>query len=384
MISDQVLARAVDQGLLTAEQAQSLRDLASGEATPHAPAQPPPLPVQPPPLPPPLPTASRDESTEPDDERLRFVTGFADIFVTLGIALFCGSAAYLLGLYVGDAEKWAALAVIAWLLAEFFTRRHRMALPSIVLLGLFAGSVFAAILAIATPNDAGSYLVRHLQLANGSWLSANAPTALAAALGTALFIALHYWRFRVPITIAAGAAALTAAITAAAYWLMPEMSKQTFYGLQMLCGLAIFALAMRFDMSDPQRRTRRTDIAFWLHLLAAPLIVHPFIATFVHGGTLDTATAIAILGVFLAFSIVSLVIDRRALLVSGLAYAGVAFGTLIRHSEWADKAGPATLLVLGLFILLLSAGWRPLRNGLLRLLPAALTQRLPQPRPQPS
>ena len=39
-------------------------------------------------------------------------------------------------------------------------------------------------------------------------------------------------------------------------------------------GLAIFATAMKFDMSDRNRVTQRTDIAFWLHLLAAPLIVH--------------------------------------------------------------------------------------------------------------
>ena len=48
--------------------------------------------------------------------------------------------------------------------------------------------------------------------------------------------------------------------------------------LLLLCGLAVFALAMRFDLSDPKRQTRRTDIAFWLHMLAAPLIVHPLAA----------------------------------------------------------------------------------------------------------
>ncbi len=42
---------------------------------------------------------------------------------------------------------------------------------------------------------------------------------------------------------------------------------------------------MRFDMTDPERLTRRTDIAFWLHLLAAPLIVHSLIS-----GVLDESS----------------------------------------------------------------------------------------------
>src|SRR5437588_323954 len=48
------------------------------------------------------------------------------------------------------------------------------------------------------------------------------------------------------------------------------------YLYAVLCaGLITFALALAWDMSDPMRRTRRSDVAFWLHLLAAPAIVHP-------------------------------------------------------------------------------------------------------------
>ena len=70
--------------------------------------------------------------------------------------------------------------------------------------------------------------------------------------------------------------------------------------------------------------TRRTDIAFWLHLLAAPLIVHPLIAAIADttAAQLDTNAAVAILAIFLGLGLVSLIIDRRALLVSGLTYAG--------------------------------------------------------------
>jgi len=376
MISDPVLTRAVDQGLLTAEQADGLRKLALSEAeTQSTPA------IS---TPPPLPLANRDEASEPDDEKLRFVTGFADMFVTLGLALFFGSVAFLVRLYAGGADMWVIIAVLAWLLAEFFTRRRRMALPSIVLLAVFTIAIFEAVLEFAISAEPGLIPTWWVPWGTLNWFRVHAASMLAAGLVTAVFAGVHYWRFRVPITIAAGAGALCAAFVAFAYWLMPAINKNTFDGVLFVCGLCVFALAMHFDMSDPARQTRRTDIAFWLHLLAAPLIVHPLLETFVHRDTfqtsLDTTSALAVLGVFLLFGIVSLIIDRRALLVSGLTYAGLAFGTLLSQTELADKSVPATLLALGIFILLLSAGWRPLRNAALRLVPPGLATRLPHPR----
>lgn len=369
MISDPVLTRAVDRGVITLAQAESLRELARAEAEAPLAA----LPA----VHPPLSSESRDEAAEPDDERLRFVTGFADIFVTLGLGLFFGSAAYLIGLYAGGGPKWAILAVVAWLLAEFFTRRHRMALPSIVLLSLFTVAIFNATFAFADPGYYSAWLLP--SWGTRMWFTDHAPSILAAALVTATFAGAHYWRFHVPITVAAGAGALCAAVLACANWLLPNMGGHLYEAILLACGLGVFALAMRFDMSDPQRQTRRTDIAFWLHLLAAPLIVHPLIATFVHGA-LDTTSALAILGIFLGFGIVSVIIDRRALLVSGLVYAGLALGTLVRQTAFADKSVPATFLALGVFILLLSAGWRPLRNAILQLLPEPITVHLPHPR----
>jgi len=93
---------------------------------------------------------------------------------------------------------------------------------------------------------------------------------------------------------------------------------------------------------------------------------------------LDPGTAVAIIAVFLALSFVAVLIDRRAMLVSGLAYAGIAFWTLIRQVGLSDMTTPLTVLALGTFVLLLSAGWRPLRAGVLRIVPPALALRLPQ------
>ncbi len=91
MISDEALALAVERGVITAEQALALREMAA-EA---APAPPPPLPPPPPP-PETQRMAIEAQNEHVDDEALRFVTGFADIFVSIGLALFFSSSAYLI------------------------------------------------------------------------------------------------------------------------------------------------------------------------------------------------------------------------------------------------------------------------------------------------
>ena len=183
-----------------------------------------------------------------------------------------------------------------------------------------------------------------------------------------------------PVTIAAGCGALTGTVVGLVYGLAPELPPVAYNAVILACGLAIFALAMRFDTADPERLTRRTDIAFWLHLLASPLIVHSLVkGMMTDASKLSPGTAVAIMAVFLALSFVAVLIDRRAMLVSGLSYAGVAFWTLIRQAGISDVTTPLTILALGAFVLLLSAGWKPLRAGILRMTPSTLTRRLPQP-----
>jgi hypothetical protein len=348
MISESVLVQAVTRGILTGQQASDLRALAQ-QMSAAAPLEP------------------------EDDEKLRLVSGFSDIFVTLGLALFTGALAYLTERF-GMTVMWAVLAVTAWLLAEFFTRRRRMALPSIALLVLFVLAVFSCatyalggMLGVAVEPDVSELLG-----------SGDSLIFAGAALITLALTALHYFRFRVPITIAAGTAALAIAVIGLISATAPSFVEAYLKPLILLTGLGVFALAMRFDLSDPERATRRTDIAFWLHLLAAPMIVHPLIAQMSEGADMSTV-APAILAVFLALGIVAVVIDRRAMLVSGLIYAGYALGSLFQRVGFADTTTPLTALALGTFVLLLSAGWRPVRASFLKLLPSHLAHRLLHP-----
>ena len=88
----------------------------------------------------------------------------------------------------------------------------------------------------------------------------------------------------------------------------------------------VFSFAMRFDLSDRLRATRRSDCAFWLHVLAAPLLVHSLVGL-VSDNTFkpDTFAAIMIVVIALLLTIVALIIDRRALLVSALVYVGSVY-----------------------------------------------------------
>ncbi len=358
MISKDTLQAAVTTGVISADQAHRIHALENARAVSGA---------------------------EPeDDEKLRLISGFSDIFVSLGIVLFLSAAGYFLFRAGGAILLWPGLAAAAWALAEFFTRVRRMAFPSILLLLIFAGASFIAsyqiiALSLGAPDSA---LSPWTMLIFSS--KERAMSVAGAGLVTAGLATLHYMRFQVPITIAAGVAALASTALALLYTAAPDFTSAMINPICLMLGLAVFALAMHYDLSDPRRVTRRTDIAFWLHLLAAPMIVHPLVSgMFDRSSSMSAEQAIAILAIFLALGFVAVIIDRRALLVSGLSYAGFAFASLLRQTGLSDALAPATLLTLGAFVLLLSAGWHPLRARILSLVPADLAERLPhQPGPR--
>ncbi|PPD14274.1 MAG: hypothetical protein CTY25_13845 [Methylobacterium sp.] len=355
MISEPVLRQAVERGIVTAEQADGLRRLAE-EA------------------------ARRDFEPEKDREKLRFISGFADIFVVIGIALFLGAAGFFLFDSASPVIAAPILMGLTWGLAELFSRRHRMALPSIVLLMLFTGSALLTIflwMGTILDLDTRNFDAIFDPLSRSGVMRDRFALALSALL-TVGAVALHYRRFHVPITVAAGVAALAGAGFVLLLALAPGLVERFGGVIILLMGVLIFLLAMRYDLADPRRETRRTDIAFWLHLLSAPILVHSIIHEVFGGVALVTVPkAIAMIGMFLVLSIVALIIDRRALLVSALVYTGIALGTLFQKTALTDATVPAALLALGAIIIGLSIGWQPLRRGTLMLLPSSLRRRFP-------
>jgi hypothetical protein len=307
-----------------------------------------------------------DVSTESgEDEQLRLVSGFGDIFVAIGLVLFLG-ALFFLTLDVSWIVPSLAVAAASWGLAELFTRLRRQALPSILLLISFAATVFMAAVKIVDGTDSVAF----------SSGFGDGPTLALGGLATCVAVALHWWRFRVPVTVAAACAAVTAVVLGALQAVSPDITSALGGIVFLPIGLAVFALAMAFDISDRQRRTRRTDIAFWLHALAAPMVVHPVMQNIMQGDTPGTAATVMIFVVFSLLGLVALTVDRRAMLVSSLIYLGYAIYALLRNGEALPSTSLVVLLV-GAVVLGLSLAWRPLRAALLKSLPAAITARVP-------
>ena len=250
-----------------------------------------------------------------------------------------------------------------------------MALPSIILLLAFVGGCFAAAMGIGLSLGAMD------NESTGALFVAGAGLLAAGAAW------LHWKRFMVPITVAAGAGAAAVTVIALIVSVLYgplELNENTvgdtLLALTFGMGLGVFAVAMRWDMSDRERTTRRSDVAFWLHLLAAPMIAHPL---FYSLGVMDGAdrvgvgSAIGVLAIYVLFGLVALAIDRRALLVSALAYVLVALAFLFDRFGAVELTFALTALVIGSALLSLSAFWTPIRNKVVAGLPNGWQARVP-------
>ena len=304
----------------------------------------------------------------PDEEQFRLLTGFNDIFVTIAVGLLLTAVAMLAGA-MSPVAGAAGVAAVSWGLAEYFTRIKRMALPSIALLLSFVSGVFATCVLVANQGTNFGVVPDNVLV----------PGVVVGAIVTVGGAWLHWRRFMVPITVAAGAGALTTLAVAIAAGITTQLNSPAVLLTTALCGIAVFALAMWFDTRDRARVTRRTDVAFWLHLLAAPLIVHPVfkLMGLTEGGVPADGAALTVILVYLALTVLALAIDRRALLVSALAYVIYAIQALVSSGSTPGEGVGLTTLVLGLFLVLLSAAWRPIRRRVLELLPHGLTMKLP-------
>ncbi len=301
------------------------------------------------------------------EERFRVLGGFNDFFIAVGVLLLGLGLLFAPDVIAGGrsgSQLIAAGGVCAaamWGLSEWLTSRLRLTAPSIILAVLWVFSVttmLAGMLGMASLTAGGT--------PQATFLSAG---ALAAA-------ALHYVRFRLPFMLVL----LPLCALAAAGFLAGLLTHNSadISWIVFLVGMVTFIAAMRFDLADPERLTRQADCGFWLHLAAAPMIVHPVIGA-LNGqyifGTLSRSysasqsVTLVILATLL-LAIVALIIDRRALLVAGLGYLGAAIAYLITQiGASAGLASIGTLVFLGASIIMLGTGWRGLRAALMGALP---------------
>jgi hypothetical protein len=167
---------------------------------------------------------------------------------------------------------------------------------------------------------------------------------------------------------------------------IPGVIRDALY-LPLIAGLIIFGVAVALDLHDRERRTLWSDCAFWLHLVSAPLLVHPL---FIMATGQDVAFgkieagqgAIVMLTLLIVmFVYVALAIDRRSLLVPTLGYFG-SIGIYALVSKTAETAGlpPFALILLGVgaVIILFGTAWHSIRRLLIgATMPRFVLNRLP-------
>ena len=94
-------------------------------------------------------------------------------------------------------------------------------------------------------------------------------------------------------------------------------------------------------------------------------------------GTADFSRPVLAVAVYLLLAIVALIIDRRALMVSGLAYLLYAMNALFHSTGALSVSLALSALIAGAALLLLSAYWRAARRHLLIVSPTWLRERVP-------
>ncbi|MFP3921843.1 MAG: hypothetical protein ACLFU3_09080 [Dichotomicrobium sp.] len=316
-----------------------------------------------------------------DAETIRFVRGFHDIFLTIGVVLLLTGIGYTVAIFAG-ALSGLAVAVAALALAFYFTQRRRLTLPSIALSIAFALAVGYLAAAFLT----GLVVAGAPDRLPPPGVSADRLSMLFFAGAATLASFAYYLYFRLPFTVGQTAVAVTAAAWFLIAVLAPDRVEAWTTPLFLVIGVATFMLAMRYDLRDPARQTRLSDVAFWLHLAAAPMIVNSamgFVWT-TDRASLGLGDAFSTIVLIAALAIVAVIIDRRALLVAGLIYFGVALSVIINRTGMDEAAVTAlTVLGLGAALLLLGVGWRRTRHAVVsQLVPGALARRLPTAEPE--
>lgn len=311
-------------------------------------------------------------------EAPRFVRGFHDVLITIGIV------AALAGLW-GLASVWAVIPATV-LLAEILVYRQRLALPAVALTALFAVAAFFTLLPIAEAATGGGE---------------RPASAMLLFFALVAPILAFWWRYRVPVALATAIAAIVAATFSLALVGLQQVTAATAISEShpfavaatgLVFAGALFAVAMAFDMRDRLRQTRRSDVAFWLHLAAAPALMFALFALFAPifsssgfgfwwAANPGLREALVAVGVVAAMMLVGIVIDRRAFVTSGLISLGAAVAVLAKSAA-IDASAFATLplFAVGVIVLLLGTGWQALRRQIVAILPLAIAARVPPAR----
>ena len=262
------------------------------------------------------------------EEPLKFIRSFGDVFITLGILLLV-VAINMLGLS-GYYFLLPALGFI--LMAEWLVRVRRLALPGMAIL--------LAILFFV--NKSIHFEHQHITTITLSILSI---TSL-----------IFYLRYRMPFSLLPLATGTVAIIIINIG--IDVLEKPLIF---FVLGLLVFSIAMIFDSRDPRRESHLSDNAFWLHLLAAPLIVHGAMVSLLLSDVhwiQSMNKELMMIVFFSSFFLLALLLDRRALLISTQLYAIYALTQLLQTQlSGSQNIVMYVMMGLGLFVIFFGTYW---------------------------
>lgn len=325
------------------------------------------------------------ESLATGQENLRFLANFNDIFITLGLAiLFIGLTTFVSitaapSIVAGNILSGVIAALVvggaAWGLLEYFCGRRRLLLPSMALTVIFCGFLSLGLTALYAQMTIGGDFLETFR--PQEMFSLTGTLGVVACLSVLLGASIIFLRFRLPFSLAV----MAVSFSAAAYTYLG------FFGgiglilggtAFLVLGIGTFLLAVWFDMKDPERIRKPSDHAFWLHLAAAPQIIWG-ISTIVTGsnilagttsGTDNTMQSLTLLGVLVVIGIVSLAINRRALIAASLLTFIFALSFVLNEAGLdASNIFILVTIIIGSGVVLLGAGWKTARRAVLVFFP---------------
>ncbi len=269
-----------------------------------------------------------EDNNDIQEEPLRFIRSFGDVFITIGIILL------VLAINMAELSGYSYFIPVAGfvLVSEWLVRVRKLALPGIAILVAILYFVNKAI--EFNHQEATTFGLAILSL-----------TSL-----------VYYLRYKMPFSFLPLTMGLVAIVIIQLGWNVMENP-----AIFAILGFIVFMVAMGFDILDTRRVSHLSDTAFWLHLLAAPLMVHGLMFSTLTSNiqwiqSIDAE--IIIISFFILFFLLALLVDRRSMLISTQVYMIYAATQLLPNMiSTTQNALMIVLMALGLFVLFFGTYW---------------------------